>query len=73
VGAKFIGQVLLIAQHLDESVTPTVAMTLEITYDGSILETYPASFSGIEAVAVFAEASIVSDTPITRKRATLLH
>lgn len=55
----------LSAQLLDEDVTPTIGMTLEITYDGSILETYPASFSGIQKVAVVSEAPIVSDTPLS--------
>ena len=31
-------QFSLSASQLDEAVTPTVGMTLEITYDGSILE-----------------------------------
>ena len=45
-------QFSLSASLLDEGVTPTVGMTLEITYDGSILEIYPASFSGIQKVTV---------------------
>ena len=63
----------LSAQHLDESVTPTVGMTLEITYDGSILETYPASFSGIETVSVIDEAPTVdvTDTHIPSKGALM--
>lgn len=55
----------LSAQLLDENVTPTIGMTLEITYDGSILETYPASFSGIQKVAVVSETPIVSDNPLS--------
>lgn len=52
------------AEQLDESVTPTVGMTLEITYDGSLLETYPESFSGIQKVTVVSETPIVTDTHI---------
>ena len=51
-------QFSLSATLLDEGVTPTVGMTLEITYDGSILEIYPASFSGIQKVTVISEPSI---------------
>ena len=53
-------QFSLSASLLDEGVTPTVGMTLEITYDGSILEIYPASFSGIQKVTVI---SVPSNTP----------
>ena len=48
---------------LDVGVTPTVGMTLEITYDGSILEIYPASFSGIQKVTVVSEPSNTSFPP----------
>ena len=50
-------QFSLSASLLDEGVTPTVGMTLEITYDGSILEIYPASFSGIQKVTVVSDPS----------------
>lgn len=53
-------QFSLSASLLDEGVTPAVGMTLEITYDGSILEIYPASFSGIQKVTVI---SVPSNTP----------
>ena len=53
-------QFSLSASLLDEGVTPAVGMTLEITYDGSILEIYPASFSGIQKVTVI---SAPSNTP----------
>ncbi len=53
------------AEQLDATITPTIGMTLEITYDGSILETYPASFSGIQKVTVVSEAPIVSDAPVS--------
>lgn len=51
-------QFSLSASLLDEGVTPAVGMTLEITYDGSILEIYPASFSGIQKVTVISAPSI---------------
>lgn len=54
----------LSAEQLDDSAQPQVGMTLEITYDGSILETYPASFSGIQKAIIISEAPIVSDTPV---------
>lgn len=53
-------QFSLSASLLDEGVTPTVGMTLEITYDGSILEIYPASFSGIQKVTVVSEPSNIT-------------
>lgn len=56
-------QFSLSASLLDEGVTPTVGMTLEITYDGSILEIYPASFSGIQKVTVVSEPSNTSSPP----------
>lgn len=56
-------QFSLSASLLDEGVTPTVGMTLEITYDGSILEIYPASFSGIQKVTVVSEPSNITSPP----------
>ncbi|WP_303797616.1 protease complex subunit PrcB family protein [Ruminococcus flavefaciens] len=56
-------QFSLSASLLDEAVTPTVGMTLEISYDGSILEIYPASFSGIQKVTVVSEPSNTSSPP----------
>ena len=56
-------QFSLSASLLDEAVTPTLGMTLEITYDGSILEIYPASFSGIQKVTVVSEPSNTSSPP----------
>lgn len=56
-------QFSLSASLLDEGVTPAVGMTLEITYDGSILEIYPASFSGIQKVTVVSEPSNTSSPP----------
>lgn len=53
-------QFSLSASQLDEGVTPIVGMTLEITYDGSILEIYPASFSGVQKVTVISEPSNTS-------------
>ena len=54
----------LSAEQLDAGTQPQVGMTLEITYDGSILETYPASFSGIQKAIIISEAPIVSDTTV---------
>jgi len=51
-------QFSLSASLLDEGVTPTVGMILEINYDGSILEIYPTSFSGVQKVTVISETSI---------------
>lgn len=56
-------QFSLSASLLDEAVTPTVGMTLEITYDGSILEIYPASFSGVQKVTVVSEPSNITSLP----------
>ena len=56
-------QFSLSASLLDEAVTPTVGMTLEITYDGSILEIYPASFSGVQKVTVVSEPSNITSPP----------
>ena len=56
-------QFSLSASLLDEGITPTVGMTLEITYDGSILEIYPASFSGIQKVTVVSEPSNITSPP----------
>lgn len=56
-------QFSLSASLLDEAVTPTVGMTLEITYDGSILEIYPASFSGVQKVTVVSESSNITSPP----------
>lgn len=53
------------AERLDGGITPTIGMTLEVTYDGSILEVYPSWFSGIQKVAVVSEAPIVSNTPLS--------
>ena len=55
------------ADLLDTGITPTIGMMLEIAYDGSILETYPASFSGIQMVTVVSESSIAdeSDAPVS--------
>ena len=56
-------QFSLSASLLDEGVTPTVGMTLEITYDGSILEIYPASFSGVQKVMIVSEPSNITSPP----------
>ena len=51
-------QFSLSASLLDEGVSPAVGMTLEITYDGGVLETYPAQFGNIQKVSVLSEPSI---------------
>ncbi|MBR3630161.1 MAG: protease complex subunit PrcB family protein [Oscillospiraceae bacterium] len=51
-------QFSLSASLLDEGVSPAVGMTLEITYDGGVLETYPAQFGNIQKVTVLSEPSI---------------
>ncbi len=43
---------------LDEGIVPVVGMTLEITYDGGVLETYPAQYGNIQKVTVLSEPSI---------------
>lgn len=48
---------------LDEGSAATVGMTLEITYDGGIQETYPASFGGIQKVNVLSEPSATLPPP----------
>ncbi|WP_298530154.1 protease complex subunit PrcB family protein [uncultured Ruminococcus sp.] len=42
---------------LDEGVTPTVGMTLEITYDGGVMETYPAQFGNVQKVTIISALS----------------
>ncbi len=51
-------QFSLSASLLDEGVTPAVGMTLEITYDGGVLETYPAQFGNVQKVTVMSEPSV---------------
>lgn len=43
---------------LDEGIVPVVGMTLEITYDGGVLETYPAQFGNVQKVTVLSEPSV---------------
>lgn len=50
-------QFSLSASLLDERVTPAVGMTLEITYDGGVMETYPAQFGSVQNVTVISESS----------------
>lgn len=50
-------QFSLSASLLDEGVTPTVGMALEITYDGGVMETYPAQFGNVQKVTVISEPS----------------
>ena len=50
----------LSAEQIDTGTQPQVGMTLEITYDGSILEIYPALFSGIHKVTVVSEPPTTS-------------
>ncbi len=45
----------LSAEQIDTDIQLKVGMTLEITYDGNILEIYPALFSGIQKVTVVSE------------------
>ena len=45
----------LSAEQINAGTQPQIGMTLEITYDGSILEIYPALFSGIQKVTVVSE------------------
>jgi hypothetical protein len=51
-------QFSLSASLLDEGVTPAVGMTLEITYDGGVMETYPAQFGNVQKVTVISAPSI---------------
>ena len=51
-------QFSLSASLLDEGVTPTVSMTLVITYDGGVMETYPAQFGNVQKVTVIFALSI---------------
>ena len=50
-------QFSLSASLLDEGVTPTVGMTLEITYDGGVMETYPALFGNVQKVTIISALS----------------
>ena len=50
-------QFFLSASLLDEGLIPTVGMTLEITYGGGVMETYPAQFGNIQKVTVISESS----------------
>lgn len=51
-------QFSLSASLLDEGVTPAAGMTLEITYDGGVMETYPAQFGNVQKVTVISAPSI---------------
>lgn len=53
-------QFSLSASLLDEGVTPAVGMTLEITYDGGVMETYPAQFGNVQKVTVISEPSNIA-------------
>ncbi|HOF67939.1 MAG TPA: protease complex subunit PrcB family protein [Ruminococcus sp.] len=50
-------QFSLSSSLLGEGITPVVGMTLEITYDGGVLETYPAQFGNVQKVTVISESS----------------
>jgi len=51
-------QFSLSASLLDEGVTPAVGMTLEITYDGGVMENYPAQFGNVQKATVISAPSI---------------
>ncbi len=53
----------LSASLLDENVTPVASMTLEITYDGGVMETYPAQFGNVQKVTVISEPSNTMSPP----------
>lgn len=53
-------QFSLSASLLDEDVTPAIGMTLEITYDGGVMETYPAQFGNVQKVTVISEPSNIA-------------
>ena len=59
----------LSAEQIDTDIQLKVGMTLEITYDGNILEIYPALFSGIQKVTVVSEPP----TAILSNKGTLMN
>lgn len=48
----------LSASLFDDGVTPAVGMTVEITYDGGVMETYPVQFGNVQKVTVLSEPSV---------------
>ena len=51
----------LSAKQLPADITPKAGMMLEITYNGGILEVYPAMFDNIQKVTVVTESDIVKE------------
>jgi hypothetical protein len=51
----------LSAKQLPADITPKAGMMLEITYNGGILETYPAMFDNIQKVTVVTESDTVKE------------
>lgn len=54
----------LSTEYLEENITPSIGMVVEITYDGGVQETYPASFDRIQKVTVISEDS---NAPLSNK------
>lgn len=50
-------QFSLSASLLRDGVTPAVGMTIEITYDGGVMETYPAQFGNVRKITVISKPS----------------
>lgn len=54
-------KISLSVKEIDSDIEPKIGMQLEVVYDGSIMETFPAQFSGITNVTV------VPNTPLPDK------
>ena len=55
----------LSAKQLPADITPKTGMKLEITYNGGILETYPAMFGNIQKVTVVSDANTDNGSTLT--------
>ncbi|WP_019679141.1 dockerin type I repeat-containing protein [Ruminococcus flavefaciens] len=55
----------LSAKQLPADITPQTGMKLEITYNGGILETYPAMFGNIQKVTVVSDANTDNGRTLT--------